>query len=215
MRFPYGCDAGSHFFAIGSQSMLGFRAAPDATGALRIEWVEPGTDAEKEGLEPGDRIIAVGAERSSNAFDLTNAMYDHLQQYKPHRPVPPLPIGIERGNKEINLSVTPAPSLPVHPTQVYSTIGAFLLYLYLASAFELRRRGGILVAECFMLYPIGRFIIEELRFDEERLFDGLTISQNVSFGIFALGLAVYIWARTHPEKPPGEPGASATGASLA
>jgi phosphatidylglycerol:prolipoprotein diacylglycerol transferase len=198
VQFPYGCDAGSHFVSIGSQSMLGFRAVPDASGSLRIEWVEPDTDAQKEGLEAGDRIVSVGDEKSANPLDLSDALYRHLAQYKPHRPVPPIQLGIERGDKEIHLAVRAPPSLPVHPTQVYSTIGAFLLYLYLAAKFELRRRGGLLIAECFMLYSIGRFIIEELRFDEERLFDGLTISQNVSIGVFALGLAVYIWAKTHP-----------------
>ena len=35
-----------------------------------------------------------------------------------------------------------------------------------------------------MLYAIGRFIIEYLRFDEDQLFDGLTISQNISLVIF-------------------------------
>ena len=207
MQFPFGADAGSHFQQIGAQSMWGFGVAEDASGALRIEWVEPGMDAERVGLKAGDVIAGVNSlkhgervevdrrEESVDAKMLGNELYRHLGTYQANRPVGPIKLNVERGDKTLSLDVNPPPSLPVHPTQLYSTLGAFLLYLYLAAAFTLRRPGGILIAECFMLYPIGRFIIEELRFDEERLFDGLTISQNVSFGIFALGLGVYLWRR--------------------
>lgn len=205
VRFPFGSDAGSHFFQIGSQSMLGFLAKTDAGGAYRIAWVEPGTDAERVGLEAGDQIIGVDGKKEDDAFHLTNALYGHLERYKPNQPnIGPVKLEIDRGGKTIEYSIQPPPSLPVHPTQIYSTIGGLLLYWYLASAFKLQRRDGLLIAECFMLYPIGRFIIEYLRFDEEQLFDGLTISQNLSLAIFTTGLIAYIWLKRHPQEKADE-----------
>jgi phosphatidylglycerol:prolipoprotein diacylglycerol transferase len=205
VRFPYGADAGTHFHQMGAQSMLGFKVASDATGALRIEWVEPDTDAERVGLEAGDRIVAVNGRRHAAARELADELYDHLARYKPNRPdVGPVSLEIDRGPRTVTLPVRLPPSLPVHPTQLYSTIGGLLLYWYLAAKFELRQRPGLLIAECFMLYSIGRFIIEYLRFDEERLFDGLTISQNVSLAVFATGFVTYLWLRRHSEPSHGE-----------
>jgi phosphatidylglycerol---prolipoprotein diacylglyceryl transferase len=201
VRFPFGSDAGSHFFQIGAQSMLGFKTTTDSGGALRIVWVEPGTDAERVGLEAGDRIVGVNGKQDDDAFHLANELYDHLGRYKPNQPnIGPVKLDVDRGNKTLSVSVQPPPSLPVHPTQIYSTIGGLLLYWYLAAAFALRRREGLLISECFMLYPIGRFIIEYLRFDEEQLIDGLTISQNISFAIFATGFIAYVWLKTHPQE---------------
>jgi phosphatidylglycerol---prolipoprotein diacylglyceryl transferase len=201
VRFPFGSDAGSHFFQIGSQSMLGFKTMTDSAGALRIVWVEPGTDAERAGLEAGDRIVGVNGKRDEAARELENELYLHLSRYKPNQPnIGKVELDVDRGAKTISVSVQPPPSLPVHPTQIYSTIGGLLLYWYLAAAFELRRRDGLLIAECFMLYPIGRFIIEYLRFDEEKLFDGLTISQNISFATFAVGFIAYLWLKSRPQE---------------
>jgi len=200
VRFPFGADACSRFYQFGSQSMLGFKTTTDASGSLRIAWVEPSTDAERVGLEAGDRIVGVDGKRDPNTLNLYRGLDDYLRRYKPSQPnIGPLKLEVDRGDKTLSFSIQPPPSLPVHPTQIYSTIGCLLLYWYLASAFEMRRREGLLIAECFMLYPIGRFIIEYLRFDEDQLFDGLTISQNISLLIFAVGLAAYLWLRNHPQ----------------
>lgn len=83
-------------------------------------------------------------------------------------------------------------SLPVHPTQVYSTINAALTAWLLWSWFPYRRRDGEVALLMFTLYPISRFLLEIIRTDEASIFGtGLSISQNVS--LIALVLATVGW----------------------
>ncbi|MEO0529458.1 MAG: prolipoprotein diacylglyceryl transferase [Planctomycetota bacterium] len=83
-------------------------------------------------------------------------------------------------------------SLPVHPTQVYSTINAALTAWLLWSWFPHRRRDGEVALLMFTLYPISRFLLEIIRTDEASIFGtGLSISQNVS--LIALTLAIVGW----------------------
>jgi phosphatidylglycerol:prolipoprotein diacylglycerol transferase len=91
--------------------------------------------------------------------------------------------------------------LPVHPTQLYSSgMAAFwclMLYLFWrrAKKAELSGRSGRLLtrpgytfALMFIIYGITRFFMEYLRDDNPFEFDGLTISQNISIGMFVLGV---------------------------
>ncbi|MEQ8846925.1 prolipoprotein diacylglyceryl transferase [Botrimarina sp.] len=91
-------------------------------------------------------------------------------------------------------------SLPVHPTQVYSSVNAALLAWLLWSWFPSRRRDGEVALLLFTLYPISRFLLEAIRTDEQAIFGtGLSISQNVS--LVVLVLAAVGWAlllRTPP-----------------
>lgn len=91
-------------------------------------------------------------------------------------------------------------SLPVHPTQVYSSINAALLAWFLWSWFHRRRRDGEVALLMFTLYPISRFVLEIIRTDEQAIFGtGLSISQNVS--LIVLVLAAVAWVallRTPP-----------------
>lgn len=83
-------------------------------------------------------------------------------------------------------------SLPVHPTQIYSTINAALTAWLLWSWFPYRRRDGEVALLMFTLYPVSRFLLEIIRTDEASIFGtGLSISQNVS--LIALVLAAVGW----------------------
>lgn len=85
-------------------------------------------------------------------------------------------------------------SLPLHPTQIYSSLGGFLFAYVTSVVFEHRRKVGEVLAVGTLLYPINRFLIEFLRGDEFTQFDtGFTISQLVSMGMFVLALAYIIW----------------------
>lgn len=82
-------------------------------------------------------------------------------------------------------------TMPLHPTQLYSSINAFLLAWVTAAYFRHRRRTGDVFALGLILYPITRFTIEFLRGDEMGQFGtGLTISQLVSLGIFTAGVGL-------------------------
>ncbi|MEO6810479.1 MAG: prolipoprotein diacylglyceryl transferase [Isosphaeraceae bacterium] len=89
-------------------------------------------------------------------------------------------------------------SLAVHPTQLYSSFDGLVLLLLLSAYFPVRRRDGEVMALLMVTYPITRFLIEHLRNDEGVFFAGLTISQNLSIGIFLFGLLFWAWLWRQP-----------------
>ena len=90
-----------------------------------------------------------------------------------------------------------APSLPVHPTQLYEA--ALGLCAGLAAAIPIARgkRDGTAFATFLSIYAAGRFAIELLRGDRDRgAALGLSTAQWVSVGIaIALGIAFALRAR--------------------
>ncbi len=84
-------------------------------------------------------------------------------------------------------------SLPVHPTQIYSSIGSLLLTGLLMAYYPIRRRDGEVMALLLVTYPINRFLIERLRDDEGAIFGGMTVSQNGSIVLLALGMLFWIY----------------------
>ena len=89
------------------------------------------------------------------------------------------------------LDETAAATFGLHPTQIYSSINAFLLAWLLSIAFRRRRHAGEVFALGCILYPMTRFILEFLRADEMgQLGTGLTISQLMSLCIAAIGVAM-------------------------
>ena len=75
-------------------------------------------------------------------------------------------------------------SLPLHPTQIYSSINALVLAAITAAYFRSRPRNGAVLAVGFIAYPISRLVIELLRGDEMGQFGtSLTIAQWVSLGV--------------------------------
>ena len=96
----------------------------------------------------------------------------------------------------------PSYSLKTHPTQIYSAINAALLCAFLWFYFPYRRNTGEVFAWLVILYPIGRFVLEIIRQDELGQFGtGFTISQLVSFGVLAAGIALMAFTRIVPQLP--------------
>jgi phosphatidylglycerol:prolipoprotein diacylglycerol transferase len=95
--------------------------------------------------------------------------------------------------------VTPASStvLPVHPTQVYSSLTAAVLciILLILGRFDLFRRcDGLVFAVFLILYSAVRFILEIIRTDEDSfLGTGMTVSQNVSVLVFTTGMILCVF----------------------
>jgi phosphatidylglycerol:prolipoprotein diacylglycerol transferase len=91
------------------------------------------------------------------------------------------------------LDETAAATFPLHPTQIYSSLNAFLLAWLTAAYFPRRRRTGETLAVGCVLYPITRFVLEFLRGDEIGQFGtSLTIAQWVSFGILGVGVVLLV-----------------------
>jgi len=107
-----------------------------------------------------------------------------------------------------------APSLPVHPTQLYEA--ALGLCAGLAAAVPIARgkRDGTAFATFLSIYAAGRFAIELLRGDRDRgAALGLSTAQWVSVGIaMALGIAFALRARGRV--PTNTIAASGAGAAL-
>lgn len=104
-------------------------------------------------------------------------------------------------------------TMPLHPTQIYSSINAFVLAFVTGTYFHYRRHHGDVFALALMLYPITRFIIEFLRNDElGQLGTGLTISQIYSLVMFGIGVALsaylHLRGRTVSTPPAAAPHAS-------
>ncbi len=85
----------------------------------------------------------------------------------------------------------------LHPTQLYESLFSFLLagFLYL---FWKRNRNkiGLTSIAYFILYPIGRFVIEFFRGDQAKIFLNLSLAQWVSIGfICATSLIAIIYGK--------------------
>jgi len=87
-------------------------------------------------------------------------------------------------------------SLPLHPTQLYSSVNAMVLAVLAWAWFSRRRFHGEISALALITYAVTRFTLEILRGDELGQFGTrLTISQWISMGLLAAGLALAVWCR--------------------
>ena len=93
----------------------------------------------------------------------------------------------------------PARSKELHPTQLYSAANAALLSLLLWSFFPFRRRDGQVFALMLTIYPISRFLLEQIRNDEAGQWGtSLTVSQWVSVGILILAGVLWTYLARQP-----------------
>ena len=158
---------------------------------LVVESVERGSIADEIGVEPGDefginfgddQLIRFQKENPDLNFDgkqLTGFIQSRRQ-----------------GRVPIPISSLPRRSLNTHPTQVYSSINAGLLFLVLWFFWTVRKSDGEVFALMLILYPIGRFLLELIRQDELGQFGTeLTISQWVSFGAIFIGISFLAYVR--------------------
>jgi phosphatidylglycerol:prolipoprotein diacylglycerol transferase len=61
-------------------------------------------------------------------------------------------------------------NIPLHPTQIYESIGAFVLFVFLMWHIKRNHFKGQIILEYLMLYAALRFVIEFFRGDEDRGF---------------------------------------------
>lgn len=96
-----------------------------------------------------------------------------------------------------------ATSLPVHPTQLYSSMQALILSGLLSAVFYQRKRHGVVIGLLFVCYPVARILLEMVRTDNPHDAAGLTISQFVSLSMLVAGLAyLFILYKYLPERSP-------------
>jgi len=79
----------------------------------------------------------------------------------------------------------PSPDGPIHPTQIYLSLHGLLMFLVLNHMFKNKKYDGQLTYWYFILYAVGRFIIEFYRADERGGAGGLSSYQIISIIMFA------------------------------
>ena len=107
-------------------------------------------------------------------------------------------------------------SLAVHPTQLYSSLNAFVIFVILyffwkrtikAQSGQIKYLGvynpGVTFSLMFAMYGPGRFVLEAFRDGNPYEVAHLTISQLLGMGLFVVGIAgIVIFSRL---KPPASP----------
>lgn len=201
VRFPK--DSPPYVTQMRSGALWGLRWAWDDQPGIVVDRVYSGSPAERAGLKPGSRIVAINAtsmkslggsseeaaERIGNLFQRENDLLN-------------LELGDGRG---VTLRQEHAldRSLPVHPTQLYSSIDALVLLGLLLAYEPFRRKPGELVALTFTVHPISRFLLEVIRDDVGGAWQtGLTPSQLLSIAILLAALGLWLYLRGWVGKAP-------------
>ncbi len=79
----------------------------------------------------------------------------------------------------------------LHPTQLYETVGLFVIFILLKMyAAKSQTRGMVFVAYLW-LAAIERFIVEFFRADHDQLWWGLSLSQFITVAVFIAGIITY------------------------
>jgi phosphatidylglycerol:prolipoprotein diacylglycerol transferase len=168
-----------------------------------ITEVEPGSPADEQGMKPGQTLKAVNGVPVETIYDARWAL-----------------ISAQRFGRAVAIEVAgmahpariPVPdplprSAAVHPTQLYSTIDALVLCLFLLAYDPFKRRDGEVLALFLTVYPINRFLMECIRTDEPGVWGTpLTGAQFVSLAILAsvAGLWWYLLRRPRGKAFPAE-----------
>jgi len=182
LTFPVGSPPYVHQRSLGQ--LHGFTIARDGSDAgAVVRAVEPNSPAEIAGLT----VRAVIKSINGTPVDSHQTAQRILVTARPT-----LAIETDAGSTHITLSRYPLRSKRAHPTQVYSAVNAAVLCLLLWAYYPFRRRDGQVFALLATLYPITRFILEDIRDDElGRLGTPLTVSQIIS--LLALAAAFVLW----------------------
>lgn len=81
------------------------------------------------------------------------------------------------------------------PTQLISSAGDFLIFFILIFFAKKKRKSGRVGAMYFILYSIGRFLVEFLRNDYRGSIGFLSTSQLISIGILLIGILLFCVTR--------------------
>jgi phosphatidylglycerol---prolipoprotein diacylglyceryl transferase len=191
LQFPMGSPPYVHQLQEGK--LLGMTLVRDEDSRrLVVEQVDPEGPAAQRDIHVGDRFTALVLPPPPFLADSEAARSEGQDK------VTLMPAD-DRAPIRWNLADLPQRSRAVHPTQVYSAVNALLLLAVLWCYYPLRCWDGAVFAVLMTLYPISRFLIEQIRTDEPgRLGTDLTIAQWVSIAVLlaTLGLWAYLYRRS-------------------
>lgn len=184
VTFPYGSNAMSQQFEFGQLTLPKELVMTWGSGeAMPVpeQWIEL---AVKDNGETRKLIEQTRKEKHEAAVDqILQYKYSQISQ-------------IEKQASQYGLTVQQLADLaaqyrskPVHPSQLYAVVNAFLLAWILSTIFYYRKRHGVVLGWFLMLYSISRLLLESIRADNPLdTFGGVTISQGISLVTFTAGV---------------------------
>jgi phosphatidylglycerol:prolipoprotein diacylglycerol transferase len=199
ISFPLSSPARTDMVRRGYQTAAGFTLLDPLPGEKEglVGAVEPHSSAAASGLKEGDRIVKVNGRH----VDSNNQIYDAFLRGWP-RGKTDLALQVRRGNADVDLPVFAAGTLRLHPTQIYETISATLIFFVLMTYYPLRQRDGMVLVLLMATYAMHRFLNEMLRTDTPDIAFGLTFSQLVSIVMLVLAAALAAWLLRQPMQTP-------------
>ncbi len=200
IHFPMSAPPRGEMVKRGHQSPAGFTLTPQGN---QISKVEPGSEAEKAGLKPGDTLVKVNDQSVHDAPSVAQA----LDASKGPRGKTDLALQVRSGGKTHDLPLFVPRTIGLHPTQIYETISMALLLFFLTSLYRYRPFDGFVMTMCLFVYAVHRFLNEMLRTDTEKVAFDMTLSQNISIVIIFLGIviAAFGWRRARAEAHQTDP----------
>ncbi len=208
-HFPLSAPPRYDLVQKGYQTTAGFSLADSSAEKPVVGAVDPGSPMAQAGLQAGDLILAINETEVASPADIDQAMGIDWPRGRND-----LSLKVRRGDQEIVVGPTTPVSIGLHPTQLYSSVGNILMFFLLLAFSPLKTREGQVMNLLLFCYPVHRFLIECLRNDTERYVLGswwpvMTLSQNISIGMFvaALLMAVFVWRnpKISPVSPAGGP----------
>jgi phosphatidylglycerol:prolipoprotein diacylglycerol transferase len=192
VSFP--ADSGPHEQQIRLGQVYGMLVVGDREHRPVIGEVEANTPAAAAGLARDDRIERINRRPVDTLADAQLGLVEAFHT------ADALELTTQRGNHRLSpIPGTHERSRPVHPTQLYSAIDAFLLCTLLIAYYPFRRRDGEVTALTLTLHPISRFLLEIIRTDEGPVFGTpWSISQNISLLVLIGGIGLWIYLSRQP-----------------
>jgi phosphatidylglycerol---prolipoprotein diacylglyceryl transferase len=108
-----------------------------------------------------------------------------------------MPWGITFTNRYASENVGVPLDIPLHPTQIYESVGAFVLFLYLMWRLSRTRFNGQMILEYLVLYAGLRFIIEFFRDDDRGFVLHGLLSTSQLIGIVTVLGSCWIYRLLH------------------
>jgi len=96
----------------------------------------------------------------------------------------------------VDPSIPPDQVLRVHPTQLYESAAAFVMFAILIYAAKRPHAKGRIFGLFLVLMGVERFLVEIVRAKDDRFFGPFTVAQLISVLIFVVGTALLLRARS-------------------
>ncbi|MDR1479562.1 MAG: prolipoprotein diacylglyceryl transferase [Planctomycetaceae bacterium] len=212
VTFPEGSPAHVCQIERGDTTYCGLKfklpAKKQKTNQLVLDKILPDRNNEQSArLKTGLRLHSISGYNAKNEIQTYSVrtpvnVFDTVTYFQHETPKRTIRFNFfDQDNPENIFPYTALPThsgvLPVHPTQIYSSIIALILcaiLLLLGRLDWFRIRKGGITAVFLILYGMARFCIEVVRTDEEHFFNtGLTIAQNLSIVLILIGLVLLIF----------------------